>query len=218
MNIACAYETERQNKKKMYGQQRPVSTQPSRATLLLKRMRNHPLNRTLKFPLLFSLSLKKLNLKWLCWKILKLKCLRLGSPCNILNTCPDSHCQQRGLMAQQACIPNLQIQGYWFTPGPRHRGVTTQYQKRFAPQRNFPPSHRSRMRKCFGCQQNGAQDYCTHGFRCGSSEHFLGGCRTKEQRQFGGESLNGGRMLARDREWPVTQQGPSNIVDKRVKG
>lgn len=81
-------------------------------------MRNHPLNRTLKFPLLFSLSLKKLNLKWLCWKILKLKCLRLGSPCNILSTCPDSHCQQRGLMAQQACNSQLANTGILVHSGP----------------------------------------------------------------------------------------------------
>ena len=91
-------------------------------------------------------------------------------------------------------------QGYWFTPDPRYQGGTVEYQQRFAPQRSFPLANRGQRRKCFGCQQNGAGDYCTHCYRCGSSEHFLAGCRAREQRQFGSEHLNGGRSLARDRE------------------
>lgn len=83
-------------------------------------------------------------------------------------------------------------QGYWFTPGPRHRGGTAQYQQRFAPQSSFPPSNRGRIRRCFRCQQSGAEDYCMHCYRCGSSEHFLVGCRAREQRQF---PLNGERSL-----------------------
>lgn len=54
----------------------------------------------------------------------------------------------------------------------------------------------------FSCQQSGAEDYCTHCFRCGSSKHFLAGCRARERRQL---PLNGERSFTRDRERPVTQ-------------
>jgi len=91
-------------------------------------------------------------------------------------------------------------QGYWSTSGPRQRGGTAQFQQRFAPQRSFLPPNRGRMRRCVGCQQSGADDYCMHCYRCGSSEHFMAGCRVSGQRPFGGDPLNGQGLLTRDRE------------------
>ncbi|KAK0142717.1 hypothetical protein N1851_019351 [Merluccius polli] len=118
-------------------------------------------------------------------KILKLKCHKLGSLCNSPSTRPDGASVQQ-FQGQQMQDPP---QGYWSTPGPGQRGGTAQYQQRFAPQRSFPPPNRGCMRRCFGCQQRGAEDYCMHCFRCGSSEHFLAGCRARGQRQFGGDTL-----------------------------
>ncbi|KAJ3595459.1 hypothetical protein NHX12_004762 [Muraenolepis orangiensis] len=68
-------------------------------------------------------------------------------------------------------FPGQQTEEYWPPPGPGQRGGTAQYQQRFAPQRSFPPPNHGWMKRCFGCQQRGTEDYCTHCFRCGSSEH-----------------------------------------------
>ncbi|CAL8297038.1 unnamed protein product [Lota lota] len=90
-------------------------------------------------------------------------------------------------------------QGYWSTPGPGQRGGTAPYQQKFAPQHSFPPPNRGRIRTCF-CQPRGAENYCTHCYRCGSSEHFLAGCRARGQRQFGGDPLNGEGLPSQDSE------------------
>lgn len=54
MNTACAYETERQMKKKMAGQQKPVTVDSAQSS-------DQPLTKILKFPLLFSPSVRRLN-------------------------------------------------------------------------------------------------------------------------------------------------------------
>ncbi|XP_033182193.1 uncharacterized protein LOC117152945 [Anabas testudineus] len=87
--------------------------------------------------------------------------------------------------------------GYQAVGGPRVTG-TAQFQQRFAPQRYPMPRGRP---KCFACQQRG-EEYCQHCFRCGSSEHFRAGCRgyrgfPNAER---GTPLNETRLPPRDRE------------------
>lgn len=61
-----------------------------------------------------------------------------------------------------------------FSPG-RIR-ETAQFQQRFAPQRFYPA--RRHQPRCLSCTQAG-EEYCQHCFRCGSSEHFRAGCKAQ---------------------------------------
>lgn len=206
VNTACAYETERQNKKKLSGQQRPVtihSVQSSDATA--EKNENPPTQQKSKVSPAVLSQLEEIKSEMALLKDLKAEVSHIRESMQQPQQMPRQPLSAGGadgasglqLSGQQVLDP---AQGYWFTAGPRHRGGTAQYQQRFAPQPSFPSSNRGQRRKCFGCQQSGAEDYCTHCYRCGSSEHFLAGCRARGQRQFGDESLNGGRSLARDRE------------------
>lgn len=205
MNTACAYEAERQNKRKLLGQQRPItihSAQSSDAPV----EKNEKLlaqQNSGKIPPMVLSQLEEMRSEMALLKDLKAEVSQIRE--SMQQYTPRQHPPAGGLdgtSVQQ--FPGQQRQdlpqGYWFTPGPGQRGETAQYQQKFAPQRSFPPPNRGRMRRCFGCQQRGAEDYCMHCYRCGSSEHFLAGCRARGQRQFGDDTLNGERSLARDRE------------------
>lgn len=90
------------------------------------------------------------------------------------------------------------LQEYQGTCDPRLTKGTTQFQQRFAPQRYPAPRPRPR---CLTCQQQG-ENFCQHCFRCGSSEHFQAGCRGYQvmpntAREY---PLNEGRLPPRDRE------------------
>ncbi len=51
------------------------------------------------------------------------------------------------------------------------------------------PAHVSR--RCFVCQQTGADERCTHCYRCGSGEHFQAGCKIRGVRPSREGPLNG---------------------------
>ena len=53
-----------------------------------------------------------------------------------------------------------------------------------------PPPHQ-RPRGCAGCRRSGKGDECQHCFKCGSSEHYARGCRSRR-------SENGSRLQPRD--------------------
>ena len=94
--------------------------------------------------------------------------------------------------------PRGPVQEYHAAGGPRFMTGTAQFQQRFAQQRY--PMPRSRPR-CFGCQQQ-REEYCTHCYKCGGSEHFHAGCRgyrgiSSAVRE---RPLNEERLPPRDRE------------------
>ena len=99
MNTACALETESQNKRKTLGQ-RLANINSAQSSECGSEGKKTLLNKTLKPPLMFCLSLRKLGLKWLCSKILKLRCLKSESLCNSPNTRLDSDRQQVEPMLQ----------------------------------------------------------------------------------------------------------------------
>lgn len=68
------------------------------------------------------------------------------------------------------------VQEYRPAFGPGRMRETAQFQQRFAPQR-FYPARRPQPR-CFSCTQAG-EEHCQHCFRCGSSEHFRAGCKAQ---------------------------------------
>lgn len=69
--------------------------------------------------------------------------------------------------------PSGPVQEYQTAGGSRLKTATAQFQQRLAPQRYPMPRPKSR---CFMCQRRG-EEYCEHCYRCGSSEHFRAGCK-----------------------------------------
>lgn len=63
--------------------------------------------------------------------------------------------------------------------------------------RYFRPA---RSRQCFHCKQRNTEDPCSHCYGCGSSEHFLAGCRARSTRPQREIPLNENRLLPRDRQ------------------
>lgn len=201
MNTACAYETERQMKKKMAGQQKPVTVHSAQSSDVSAEKNVKPsTHQNPKVPSVVLSQLEEIKSEIAVLKDLKVEVSQIRESMLQPQHAPRPQSLAGGTDGTSGQQMQDLSQSYWFNAGPSHRSGTAQYQQRFAPQRSFPPLNRGRMRRCFGCQQSGAEDYCTHCYRCGSSEHFLAGCRARGQRQFGGEPLNGGRSLARDRE------------------
>ncbi|KAK0135228.1 hypothetical protein N1851_028947 [Merluccius polli] len=225
MNTACAYETERQNKKKLLGQPRPATIHAvqSSDTPVEKSDKSPGQQNSVKLPPTVALQLEEMRSEMAVLRDLKAEMCQIRESMQQPQSTPQQpqlqpqhplqqqvqyHPPQRQLQLQYTpqqphttSNRQNQPQGYWFPPGPGQSGGTAQYQQRFAPQRSFPPPNRGRMKKCFGCQQRGTEEYCTHCFRCGSSEHYLAGCRVRgQQEQFGGEPLNEDGSLAWGRE------------------
>lgn len=237
MNTACAYETERQNKKKLLGQPRPAtihSVQSSDAPVE-KNDKPPTQQNPVKLPPTVDSQLKEMRSEMALLRDLRAEVSQIRESMQQPQYTPQQRQSQPQYTPQQhqsqpqytppqrqsqpqytsqqhptargpngppvQQFPGQQTQEYWPPPGPGQRGGTAQYQQRFAPQRSFPPPNHGWMKRCFGCQQRGTEDYCTHCFRCGSSEHYLAGCRARgQQGQFGGEPLNEEGSLARDRE------------------
>lgn len=208
LNRACAYEVESQNKKKQLGQQRPVNIHSVQSSTAPVEKNEKPTaqQNTGKASLNVLSQLEEMRSEMALLKDLKVEVSHIREFMQQPQYMPREHRPQAGeqdrATAQQFAGPQAQNppQRYWFPPGPGQRGETAQYQQRFAPHRSYPPPNRGHMRRCFGCRQSGTEDYCTHCFRCGSSEHFSAGCRARGQRHFAGDPLNEERSLARDRE------------------
>lgn len=246
VNTACAYETERQNKKKLLGPPRAATIHSVQSSdVPVEKNDKPPMQQNLaKLPPAVVSQLEGMRSEMALLRDLKAEVSQIREsmqqhqqqPQQLQYTIPQSQpppqyssqqfqpqlpytqlsqpqCispphllqsqytpQQSPMQLQDQQMQNLS-QRYWLPPGPEQQRRANQYQQRFVPQRSFPPPNRGRMKKCFNCQQRGTDDFCTHCFRCGSSEHYLAGCRVRaQQRQFGGESLNEERPLARDGE------------------
>lgn len=133
MNTACAYEIERQNKKKC--QDNKDLLQSSRPMLLLKKMRNRPLSRTLKFPVVLS-QFEEIKSEMALLKDLKAEVSQIREsmqqPQHMPRQPPPAGGAD-GVSGLQFPAQQMQdlAQGYWFTLDPRHRGGTAQYQQAF---------------------------------------------------------------------------------------
>lgn len=94
--------------------------------------------------------------------------------------------------------PGGPLQEYRAAGGPRLMTGAAQFQQRFASQRYPMPCPRPR---CHVCQLRG-EEYCQHCYRCGSSEHFRAGCRGYRGLPSAGResTLNEERLPQRDRE------------------
>ena len=198
MNAACEQET--QSKRKLLGQQRPVMIHAAQSNdAPVEKIEKQCAQKNIdKIPPMVLSQLKEIRSEMALLKDLRAEVSQIRESIQQQPPAqgPDPTSVQQFPGQQRQGLP----QGHWFTPGPGHREENAQYHQSFDTQRSVPPPNRGRMRRCFGCQQRGIEHYCTHCYRCGSSEHFLAGCRAPGQRQVGYNPLNGEGSLARDRE------------------
>lgn len=158
MNTACAYETERQNKRKLLGQQCPLtiySVQSSDTPVKKYEKSSAQQNLSKISPMLLS-QLEEMRSEMALLKDLKAEVSQIRESMQPPQCMPRQHPAAGGpdgTSAQQ--FPSQQVQdppqGYWVTPG--KPGETAQYQQKFAPQHSFPPPNRGHMRRCYSCQQ-----------------------------------------------------------------
>ena len=228
MNTACAYETERQNKRKLLGQPRPAtihSVQSSDVPVEKNDKSTTTQQSPAKPPPAVVSQLEEIRSEMALLKDLKAEVSQLretmqqpqpNQPQPQFNSpqyppqppyIPQQHQSQTPYIPpqpksqfqynpQQLPASLQQFQGQ--QPQNLPPGFTPWFD---SPRRSFPPPNRGRRKKCFGCQQRGTEDFCTHCFRCGSSEHYLAGCRVRgQQGQLRGEPLNDKRSLARGGE------------------
>lgn len=76
---------------------------------------------------------------------------------------------------------------------PRQRAPLPQY-----PVQHYTGSPARRERRCHICQQNGVNERCTHCYLCGSREHFQAGCRSRGMRPYKEKHLNHQWLPPRD--------------------
>lgn len=201
LNIACANEAERQNKRRQTTQQRPAVVHSSQScdetTEKAKKDSNKDTSNKVGPDVLNELREVRSDmavLKTLAAEVAQIKeSIRQSPPVSSQHPPPP-------VVREYAPVPQShqqQCQNLWPPPGPGARGDVAQYQQWFARQAYHYPSYRARQRRCFTCQQNNVE-YCTHCYRCGSGEHFLAGCRVGVPKSE--NHLNERGLPPRDRE------------------
>ncbi|XP_033181946.1 uncharacterized protein LOC117152876 [Anabas testudineus] len=201
LNIACANEAERQNKRRQMTQQRLAIVHSGQASdeSAEKRKKDSNKDTSNKIEPTVLNELREVRsdmavLKTLAAEVAQIKeSIRQSPP--VLPQHPPPPVVQEYVPATQS--QQQQWQNLWPPPGPGVRGDVAQYQQRFARQHYQYPSHRARQRRCFSCYQNNVE-YCTHCYRCGSGEHFLAGCRVGVSKPE--NHLNERGLPPRDRE------------------
>ncbi|XP_044227629.1 uncharacterized protein LOC122996129 [Thunnus albacares] len=179
VNIACANEKERQDKKKHSAPSRVThvnTVQPSESPVEKKSTTQQS---TATLPPDLLSEMKEMRSDMALLKDLRAEVAQIRE--TIQKSAPATP-QPSSFKAEQNCMqfyhqqPPATVQEYRPALGPGHVRETAQFQQRFAPQRYYP-APRPRPR-CFACIQAG-EDYCQHCFRCGSSEHFRAGCKAQ---------------------------------------
>lgn len=204
LNIACAYESERQDKKKMTIPQRPVtvhSAQSDHAPAEKKERASQPSHSKNQTDILSELQEMKANMSLL--KDLKAEVASIKESMQQSAYLPRQHpdpayapdCAPH----QLAPVHHGPTQRHWVAPAPGAQHGYPQPNHRFANQRPLPTPAPLRRRRCYACEQENTED-CTHCFRCGSNEHFSAGCRVSRPGQFRESALNGQGSPQRGRE------------------
>lgn len=201
VNIACANEKERQDKKKSNGPSRVANVsavQPSEVTVEKKRTNQQS---TPPLPPELLGEIKEMRADMVMLKDLKAEVSQImetiqknTSP---LYPSPSTECQKLPVSSPMFSTPQSPPYGaesntmpyyhqqqpvatreYRPTFGPGRIRETAQFQQRFAPQQYYPA--RRPQPRCVACIQEG-EEYCQHCFRCGSTEHFRAGCRAERR-------------------------------------
>lgn len=195
LNIACANETERRNKKKFSTPQTATSVNtvqtedPPAAKGLVREAK-------VKVPpeLLTELAELKTgvaSLKGLSAEIAQIR----------------ETLQQPMLQPQPYAPPSVRRPArdpQPPAPQQRHYGSYSQPQAPIAMQPQCAPHLYTNHpvyapRRCFVCQQTGSDERCNHCYRCGSGEHFQAGCKIRRARQSREAPLNEEWVTLRDK-------------------
>lgn len=201
VNIACANETERQNKRRQIFQQRPAGVHVSQSSDEPGERKKKDLNKDTgnkTQPDVLN-ELREMRSDMAVLKSLTAEVAQIKESIRQPLAVPAQH-PHPPVVQECALTPQFQQQqwqNFWPPPGPGVRGDVAQYQQRFARQHYHCTPRRAQQRRCFVCHQNNVE-YCTHCYRCGSEEHFLAGCRVRGTKP---EShLNERGLPPRDRE------------------
>ena len=204
LNTACAYESERQDKRKMTTSQRPVavhSAQSDHTPAEKKEKTSQPGHSKNHIDILSELQEMKANMSLL--KDLKAEVASIKEsmqqPSYPPRQHPDPALPPDCAPHQLAPVHHGPPPRHWVAPAPAAQHGYLQLNQRFASQRPLPtPAPRCR-RRCYACEQENVED-CSHCFRCGSNEHFAAGCRMGRLGQFRGSALNGPGLPQRGME------------------
>jgi len=201
LNISCANEKERQDKKKHAGPSRVtnVNTVQSSEALGEKKSATSQSQATLPPDLLAEI--KEMRSDMMLLKDLKAEICQIRETIQKPTSAPPQYLPPS---REPATVPSpypvfsppqsspyktesndmpfyhqhspTAVQEYRPAFSPGRMRETAQFQQRFAPQRFY--TARRPQPRCSSCTQAG-EEYCQHCFRCGSSEHFRAGCKAQ---------------------------------------
>ena len=196
VNVACANEKERQNKKKHAVPHRAATVNalnPSDTPAPIEKKIVQKQSTATATPDLLS-EIKEMRSEMVLLKDLRAEVSQIRETMQKSTSMtpptsgvPEDHCPAQSFKPQPSyqLDPSAQhfypqrspttLQPYYPAPASAPMRSTAQFQQRFAPQRYY--MHRQRTR-CFTCIQTD-EEFCQHCFRCGSSEHFRAGCRVQ---------------------------------------
>ncbi|KAL7883023.1 hypothetical protein SRHO_G00006810 [Serrasalmus rhombeus] len=177
LNIACAYEAERQNKRKMTAPQRSVAVHSAHSDVTSvedKERVTQPKQCKIHSEVLSELKEVKSGMALL--KELRAEVSQIKESMQQpvyppkLHLAPMEGPSQKTQKLPQVYYPST-ILDWQKDVVHQHTGATGQ--QHFTPQYPFSMPRRSHRRGCFQCQQRGAEANCMHCFKCGSDEHFM---------------------------------------------
>lgn len=201
VNIACANEKERQDKKKHSGPSRVTNVSTVQSSEVAVEKKRTTQQSTPPLPPDLLCEIKEMRADMVLLKDLKAEvsqimetiqkttppqypspstgCQKLPASCPMFPTpqSPPYRAESDAMPYYHQQQPTA-TREYRPTFGPGRMGETTQFQQRFAPQRYYPA--RRPQPRCVACFQAG-EEYCQHCFRCGSTEHFRAGCRAESR-------------------------------------
>ncbi len=211
VNIACANEKERQDKKKHSAPSRVTNVNTVQSSESPVEKKNTTQQNTATLPPDVLSEIKEIRSDMVLLKDLRAEVSQIRETIQKSTPAPQQYPplsrepenvpapfsvftspQNPSFKAEQNYVqfhhqqPPATVQEYRPALGPGPVRGTAQFQQRFAPQRYYSAPHP--RPRCFTCIQAG-EEYCQHCFRCGSSEHFRAGCKAQRLTRPARESL-----------------------------
>lgn len=194
VNLACAHEAERQNKKKfVQSNVTKVHTVQSNDPNIEKKGKALCQKNTEKTEFDILNELREMRSEMALLKDLSVEVSQIKTSIK----------QPQIMSAQSSNLVTdvtsaLPPQAQYYQQPYMQRRETGQRPQWFPAQRYYPPT--TQIRKCVACQQSGLDLYCTHCYKCGGSDHFSAGCRARMTMVHRNGPLNENGSRPRDRE------------------
>lgn len=185
LNMACANEAERKNKKRCLASQTATSVSAVQSDDVSP-AKNHVKEVKAKIPPELLTELAELKTGVASLKGLSAEIAQIKETLQQPVAGPQSY-------APPPVMQYDRDQQYYSFQGPSQRPPPPQY-----PVQHYTGSPARRERRCHICQQNGVNERCTHCYLCGSREHFQAGCRSRGMRPYKEKHLNQQWLPPRD--------------------